>query len=135
MNKPIIRASIINKNWVISAAHCFQDTPCGRLTSLKVHFGVASASEILSGNAKHQSQISALIRPSDWNARTYQSDIVLLKLQSPIPEYTDFIQLHWSGWILFGSHKYNPIQAFANYKESMTTHRKVSLGLKKVQKF
>ena len=86
------RASIINRNWVISAAHC--TNTYGKATDWEVNVGVASRDQILDSafTKKHTSVISAIVRRKDWDKVTYVADIMLLKLKYPIPEYNEFIQ-------------------------------------------
>ena len=86
--------SIITKSWILTAAHCIEAIP--RLNGWLVHAGISTNAELHSGNYpwEHKSDISALILHPLWNKQTYQADVALMKMKTPIVQYTDYIQPH-----------------------------------------
>ncbi|XP_062382682.1 transmembrane protease serine 9-like [Sardina pilchardus] len=78
--------SLINSNWVLSAAHCFSSTS----TSGLVVFLGRQTQE--GSNANEVSRSAAqVIRHPDYNSGTNDNDIALLRLSSPVT-FTDFIR-------------------------------------------
>uniref|UniRef100_A0A3Q3GF38 chymotrypsin n=1 Tax=Labrus bergylta TaxID=56723 RepID=A0A3Q3GF38_9LABR len=77
--------SLINNQWVMSAAHCFQRTAA---SSLLVYLGRQSQ-EGTNSNEVSRSVMEIIVHP-DYNAVTSDNDIALLKLSSTVT-FTNFI--------------------------------------------
>jgi secreted trypsin-like serine protease len=68
--------AIIDPNWVLSAAHCFQDVP--NTKSIRLMYGSNQLSK-----PGHMRDAAALLTHPDWNRQTWENDIALVKLASP----------------------------------------------------
>ncbi|XP_060921829.1 polyserase-2-like isoform X2 [Labrus mixtus] len=77
--------SLINNQWVMSAAHCFQRTAA---SSLLVYLGRQSQ-EGTNSNEVSRTVMEIIVHP-DYNASTSDNDIALLKLSSTVT-FTNFI--------------------------------------------
>ncbi|XP_041634564.1 transmembrane protease serine 9-like [Cheilinus undulatus] len=77
--------SLINNEWVISAAHCFQDISARDLT---VYLG----RQRQEGSHPNQEArlVSQIINHPNYNESTFNNDIALLKLSSPV-NFTSYI--------------------------------------------
>ncbi|XP_052007574.1 complement factor D-like [Xyrauchen texanus] len=72
---------LISSQWVMSAAHCFQD---GRASDFKVVLGAHSLSTA-EGN-KQNMDVSAVYNHPGFSLINYDNDIALIKLEKPITE-------------------------------------------------
>lgn len=70
---------LISSQWLMSAAHCFQDD-----TAFKVVLGAHSLSE--PEDTKQIFDIAAYYQHPDFNSQNYDNDIVLVKLSQPVTE-------------------------------------------------
>ncbi|XP_072532975.1 complement factor D isoform X2 [Salminus brasiliensis] len=70
---------LISSEWLMSAAHCFQDD-----TGFKVVLGAHSLSE--AEDTKQTFDIAAYYKHPDFNSKNYDNDIVLVKLNQPVTE-------------------------------------------------
>uniref|UniRef100_A0A8B9R6V3 Peptidase S1 domain-containing protein n=1 Tax=Astyanax mexicanus TaxID=7994 RepID=A0A8B9R6V3_ASTMX len=77
--------SLINNNWILSAAHCFQSTPAG----LSVFLGKQSlqTSELNSLTIT----VAQIINHPSYVSSTHDNDIALLQLSSSVT-FSDYIQ-------------------------------------------
>ncbi|XP_042559951.1 serine protease 27-like, partial [Clupea harengus] len=78
--------SLINKDWVMTAAHCFPSTSTSRLV---VYLGRQNQE----GNNSNEISrtVSQIIRHPKYNRRTSDNDIALLRLSSSV-NFTNFIR-------------------------------------------
>ncbi|XP_026134550.1 complement factor D [Carassius auratus] len=72
---------LISRQWVMSAAHCFQD---GRTSDVKVVLGAHSLSN--AEGTKQTFKATAVYNHPDFQISNYDNDIALLKLDKPITE-------------------------------------------------
>ncbi|XP_036391204.1 uncharacterized protein LOC118782065 [Megalops cyprinoides] len=78
--------SLINKEWVMSAAHCFFSTNSALWT---IYLG-RQDQQGSSPNEVSRS-VAEIIRHPDYDSNTFDNDIALVKLASPV-NFTDFIR-------------------------------------------
>ncbi|XP_036445720.1 trypsin II-P29 [Colossoma macropomum] len=81
--------SLINNNWILSAAHCFQSSITNYPSALTIYLGMASL-QGTNSNSQIRSVTQIINHPS-YSASTHNNDIALLKLASSVT-YTDYIQ-------------------------------------------
>ncbi|XP_051508140.1 complement factor D-like [Myxocyprinus asiaticus] len=72
---------LISNQWVMSAAHCFQD---GRASGVQAVLGAHSLST--AEDTKQTIDVSAVYNHPDFSLSNYDNDIALLKLETPITE-------------------------------------------------
>ncbi|XP_038565980.1 serine protease 33-like isoform X2 [Micropterus salmoides] len=80
--------SLINNQWVLTAAHCFYREDIS-MSTLTVVLGLQS----LEGKNPYQvsRKVSKIIIHPGYKSKTYNNDICLLKLSSPV-KFTNYIQ-------------------------------------------
>merc|ERR1719328_508926 len=79
--------SVLNEEWVITAAHC-----CRGKTAGGVHVVAGGILRIEDDEGEEQfSDVSKIIMHEDYNSRTFENDICLLHLETKL-EWTDFVQ-------------------------------------------
>ncbi|XP_031416642.1 serine protease 33-like [Clupea harengus] len=78
--------SLINKDWVMSAAHCFQRTST---SGLVVYLGRQNQEGSNSNEVSRT--VSRIIRHPNYNSVTFDNDIALLQLSSSVT-FTNFIR-------------------------------------------
>ncbi|XP_042665450.1 transmembrane protease serine 7 [Centrocercus urophasianus] len=74
-------ASVISKEWLISAAHCFQGSKLADPRAWRAHLGMR-----IQGRAKFVSAVRRIIVHEYYNSRNYDYDIALLQLSKPWPD-------------------------------------------------
>lgn len=81
--------SLIDEQHILTAAHCVANFSSKDLRNLRVELGTIRI------NPKQPGQISKrverIIVHSDYNAMTYEDDIAIIELKSPV-EYSDYIK-------------------------------------------
>ncbi|XP_067909861.1 suppressor of tumorigenicity 14 protein homolog [Heterodontus francisci] len=85
-------ASVISNSWLVSAAHCFQDTPSTRYSDPNVwlaYLGLHVQLEL--NNRVVKRDIKQIIVHESYNQQTFDNDIALLELASPVT-FTSVIQ-------------------------------------------
>lgn len=73
-------ASLISKNYVLTAAHCVRRLKRSRI---RIILGDHDQSALTDAEAK-QRAVSAIIKHRNFDSNTYNHDIALLKLRKPI---------------------------------------------------
>ncbi|KAL7850297.1 hypothetical protein SRHO_G00196460 [Serrasalmus rhombeus] len=79
--------SLINSNWVLTAAHCFASITASQVT---VYLGDQSLSNQGSNTNVVSRSVSKLIMHPDYSSSTHDNDITLLKLSSSVT-FTNYI--------------------------------------------
>ncbi|NXS97626.1 TMPS7 protease, partial [Jacana jacana] len=74
-------ASVISKEWLVSAAHCFQGSKLADPRAWRAHLGMQTQ-----GRAKFISAVRRIIVHEYYNSRNYDYDIALLQLSKPWPD-------------------------------------------------
>ncbi|KAL2077974.1 hypothetical protein ACEWY4_025659 [Coilia grayii] len=78
--------SLINKEWILSAAHCFPSTnPTGLIVYLGRH------AQLITNPNEVSRTVARIILHPQYDYRINNNDIALLRLSSPVP-FTDFIK-------------------------------------------
>ncbi|KAL7860575.1 hypothetical protein AOLI_G00169240 [Acnodon oligacanthus] len=81
--------SLINNNWILSAAHCFESPSTSNPAALTILLGMATLQGI-NLNSQQRSVSQIIIHPS-YNDKSHNNDIALLQLTSSV-SYTNYIQ-------------------------------------------
>lgn len=78
---PYCGASVITKEWLLSAGHCFQGEKMSDPRPWIAHLGMHTQ-----GNAKFKSELKRILVHEYYNGRNFDYDISLLKLKTPWPD-------------------------------------------------
>ena len=82
-------ASILNSEWIISAAHCTNTYDSGRNTEIwTAHAQLNTTNNLGKGQSRN---IVKIVQHIDFDDVTYENDVVILKLDKKL-EYNDFVQ-------------------------------------------
>uniref|UniRef100_A0A8C4S2L8 Suppressor of tumorigenicity 14 protein homolog n=2 Tax=Erpetoichthys calabaricus TaxID=27687 RepID=A0A8C4S2L8_ERPCA len=88
----ICGASLISHNWLISAAHCFQDTALNRYSRSSLWTAIiGTRSQQLTDSKPVMRKLNHIIAHERYNDVSLDYDIALLKLDSPVV-YNNYIQ-------------------------------------------
>ncbi|XP_070684943.1 ST14 transmembrane serine protease matriptase a isoform X1 [Pempheris klunzingeri] len=85
-------ASIISPRWLVTAAHCVQDdgrTRFSHPSTWEAYLGLHTQRKI--GSTVVKRNLKQIIPHPNYNAYTYDNDIALMELDSPVT-YTDYIR-------------------------------------------
>ncbi|XP_074090068.1 transmembrane protease serine 7 [Macrotis lagotis] len=74
-------ASVISREWLLSAAHCFQGSRLSDPRPWTAHLGM-----YIQGNAKFVSPVRRIVVHEYYNSQTFDYDIALLQLSTAWPE-------------------------------------------------
>ncbi|RMC11967.1 hypothetical protein DUI87_11099 [Hirundo rustica rustica] len=74
-------ASVISKEWLVSAAHCFQGSKLADPRAWRAHLGMQTQ-----GRARFVSAVRRIVVHEYYNSRNYDYDIALLQLSTPWPD-------------------------------------------------
>ncbi|NXB47122.1 TMPS7 protease, partial [Leucopsar rothschildi] len=74
-------ASVISKEWLVSAAHCFQGSKLADPRAWRAHLGMQ-----MQGRAKFVSGVRRIVVHEYYDSRNYDYDIALLQLSTPWPD-------------------------------------------------
>ncbi|XP_059133384.1 transmembrane protease serine 7 isoform X1 [Peromyscus eremicus] len=74
-------ASVISREWLLSAAHCFHGNRLSDPTPWTAHLGM-----YVQGNAKFVSPVRRIVVHEYYNSQTFDYDIALLQLSTAWPE-------------------------------------------------
>uniref|UniRef100_A0A8C3M927 Uncharacterized protein n=1 Tax=Geospiza parvula TaxID=87175 RepID=A0A8C3M927_GEOPR len=74
-------ASVISKEWLVSAAHCFQGSKLADPRAWRAHLGMQ-----MQGRAKFVAAVPRIVVHEYYNSRNYDYDIALLQLSTPWPD-------------------------------------------------
>ncbi|XP_072550587.1 prostasin-like [Salminus brasiliensis] len=81
--------SLINNNWILSAAHCFQSSQTSSPSALTVYLGLSSL-QTVNSNTQRMSVRQIINHPS-YVSITNDNDIALLELSTSVT-FTDYVQ-------------------------------------------
>nr|XP_061807657.1 chymotrypsin-like protease CTRL-1 [Nerophis lumbriciformis] len=82
----ICGATVINEEWILTAAHCILST---NLEPWRLYFGKQNQSDT-SPNEVNRTVARIIVHP-DYNNSTFNNDITVMKLSSPL-NYTEYIR-------------------------------------------
>lgn len=91
-------ASVIDKNWVLTAAHCIKEGSAAELQPQDIEV-LVEAHDLRSNEGK-RIKIKRIIMHPDYNSHTYNNDIALIELESPTD--TETLPLYENGGDLEG---------------------------------
>ncbi|XP_071961348.1 transmembrane protease serine 9-like [Antedon mediterranea] len=81
--------SIVNSKWIITAAHCITEFNVNKMNTL-VHVADHDSEYIESEEMLYR--IKKIVTHADFNDDTYDADIAIIKLDTPISNFTHYVR-------------------------------------------
>lgn len=83
--------SLIDRHWVVTAAHCFHGHPTPNIEHVSIRLGGAY-NGLITEQSEIVAQTEEIYEHENFDPSTFDNDIALVKLVSPIRSYNDHIK-------------------------------------------